>query len=806
MTTIAQDVRFALRTLMRRRAFAAIAIITLALGIGAATSIYTVVDGILFRPLPFRDAGRLIAVWETYPRWRKEPILKRSWDRIGLSIPEYIDWRAAQQSFSNVAIWGFDGRMLGEGASRELVSLTTASASFLDVLGVRPALGRFFLPGEDVVGGAPVTVISYENWQSRFGGNPSVLGRVVHFDEGTYTIIGVLPKGLSLDHGEATSPFWMPVGQDSANARERGNRAYAALARLKPGVPMVAASVEAERLLRGERKREEFGIRLQDWQSDQTRKVRSPLLLLLGAAALLMLIACVNVATLLLGEAATRQQEMAARVAMGAGRRRIVRQLLTEGFVLAMAGSVFGALIAWSGTRLLVAMAPQNIPGLLDVRIDLRVLGFAIAAALLVGMIVGLAPALMLAESNPAEILRGGSGQSARGRGSLQRTLVAVELALSVVLLVAAGLMSRTLQKLTAVDPGFRTENLLVVKLLAPESVSRDPESVNRFYDAVSAGIRGISGVTGATAINTYPFGGGSSSTSFIKEGEPEKSVPGQPAHETQQRTTLPGYFEVMGIPLLAGRAYSRSDGAGAPFVVVVNETLARRDWPGESPIGRRVKFQNEWREIIGIVGDNKFGRLSADAEATIFAPLAQRRSRGLALMVRGQHDPRPLIEPIRQVIQSIEPSAVVRGSDLMTDLVRNSFAEERYRAVLIVLFGVVAATLAAAGMYGVTSRAVARRTREMGVRMALGANPAAVTGLMVRHSLAGVAIGVACGLAASLLLAQYLAQFLYGITPTDPLTYLVMLTFLAGVSVVASWLPARRAGRVEPAVVLRGD
>ncbi len=806
MSTLAQDVRFAFRTLLRRRAFAAIAIVTLALGIGAATAIYTVVDGILFRPLPFRDAGRLIAVWETYPHWRQDPILQRSWDRIGLSIPEYADWRAAQQAFSDVAIWGNDGMMLGEGASRELVGVTTASASMLDVLGVRPALGRFFLPGEDVLGGAPVTVISYQNWLARYGGDRSVLGRAVHFDEGTYTIIGVLPEGLSLDHGEATSPFWMPVGQDSANARERGNHDYPALGRLKPGSSLAGAAAETERLVRGGRKQEEFGIRVQDWQGDLTRTVRSPLLLLLGAAALLMVIACVNVATLLLGEAATRRQEMAARLAMGASRSRIVRQLLTEGFVLAAAGSIGGVALAWSGTRLLVALAPSKIPGLLDVHMDLRVLGFAIVTALLVGMVVGLSPALTLSESNPAVILRGGSGQSARGRGSLQRTLVAVELALSVVLLVAAGLMSRTLQKLTAVDPGFRTGNLLAVKVLIPPATVRTPGAVTRFFEETAGRIRGMPGVTGVTAISTYPFGGGSSSSSFIKEGEPEVDTPGQRAHETQQRTTLPGYFEVMGIPLLAGRAYGHDDGAGAPFVVVINETLARRDWPAESPIGHRVKYQNEWREIIGIVADNKFGRLSAAVEATIFAPLAQRRSGGLALMVRAQHDPRPLLEGIRQAVQVADPNAVVRGADLMSDLVKRSFAEERYRAVLIVLFGVIAAVLAAAGMYGVTSRAVARRTREMGVRMALGANPAAVTGLMIRHSLAGVAIGVGFGLAGSLLLARYLAQFLFGITATDPLTYLSMLLFLGGVSVLASWLPARRAGRVEPAVVLRGE
>jgi predicted permease len=806
MGTFGQDVRFALRTLRRRRAFATIAIVTLALGIGAATSIYTVVDGILFRPLPFRDAGRLIAVWQTYPEWRKEPILRRWWDEINLSIPEYQDWRASQGSFRSVAIFGSSRMMLGEGSAREAIELSLVSASMLDVLGVEPVLGRFFLPGEDVVGGAPVTVISYDTWQARYGGNPSVLGRPVHFDEGTYTIIGVLPRGLSLQHGEATNPYWIPVGQDSADARERGNHDFSALGRLKPGVSMAAASQEFDRILRGDRTAAKYGVRLEDWQADQTRQVRSPLLLLLGAAALLMLIACVNVATLLLGEAATREQEMAARVAMGASRGRIVRQLLTESFVLAGAGSVGGALLAWSGTRLLVAMAPARIPGLLDVRMDLRVLAFAIAAALLVGMLVGLAPALTLAESNPAGIMRGGSGQSVRGRGSLQRSLVALELSLSVVLLVAAGLLSRTLEKLTAVDPGFRTANLLAIRMSLPQDRTRDPAAVNRFYTESIDRIRAIPGVSNATASSTPPFGGGSSSTSFLKEGESDADDPGRRNHEAQQRTTLPGYFDAMGIPLLAGRAYGEEARAGAPLVVVINETMARRDWPTESAVGHRIQFQGEWREIIGIAADMKFSRLSTSPEATVFSPLAQRQTSGLTLLVRGRNDPRPLLGAIRRVVQSAEPNAVVLGSDLMADLVKRSFAEERYRAVLIVLFGVIAAVLAAAGMYGVTSRAVARRTREMGVRMALGANPASVTGLMVRHSLAGVALGVTVGLGASLLLAKYLGQFLYGVKATDPVTYLTMLVLLGGVSLVASWLPARRAGRVEPAVVLRGE
>jgi putative ABC transport system permease protein len=799
-----QDVRFALRTFARKRAFATIAIATLALGIGAATSIYSVVDGILFRPLPYRDAGRLIAVWQTYPQWLKEPILRRSWDRIPLSIPEFWDWRATQTSFSSVAIWSGGAMMLGDGDSREQVRQTLASASLLDVLGVRPALGRFFLPGEDVVGGAPVTVLSYENWQSRYAGDPGVLGRAVHFDEGTYTVIGVLPKGLSLTHGDPAAPFWIPVGQDSANARQRGNHSFPALGRLKPGVTLAAATAETERILRGDRKPEDLGVRLQDWQSDLTRDVRKPLLILFTAVGLLLLVSCVNVATLLLGEATAREQEMAARMAMGAGRTRILTQLLTESVVLAGVAAVVGATLAWGGTHLLVALAPPRIPGLLDVRVDLRVLAFALAASVATGIVFGLAPALTLARSGPAMILRGVSGQSVRGRGSLQRTLVAVELALSVILLVGAGLLSRSLAKLTSVDPGFRTANLLALRVSLPRAKARDTLFTGQFFRAALERLGAVPGVVAVTASTTHPFGGGSSSSSFLKEGETED--PNARKHEAQQRTTLPNFFQTMGIPVLAGRTYTDADQSGAPLVVVVNETMARRDWPNESALGRRVRFQGEWREIIGVVGDIKFGKLSGDYEATIFAPHAQRPTAGLTLLVRTRDERLTPLEAFRTAIHDIEPSAVVLGADRMSDLVKRSFADERYRTVLISLFGLIAAVLAAGGMYGVTSRAVSRRMREMGIRIALGANARSVTGLVVRHTLAGVVIGAAIGVAAALAAAQYLAPFLYGIKATDGSTYIAILVFLVVVSILASWLPARRAASVQPASVLRSE
>jgi predicted permease len=429
---------------------------------------------------------------------------------------------------------------------------------------------------------------------------------------------------------------------------------------------------------------------------------------------------------------------------------------------------------------------------------------FALAASVVTGVVFGLAPALTLARSGPAMILRGASGQSVRGRASLQRTLVAVELALSVILLVGAGLLSRSLAKLTAVDPGFRTDNLLALRVSLPRAKARDTLFTRHFFRDAVERLAAVPGVVAVTASSTHPFGGGSSSSSFVKEGETED--PNVRHHEAQQRTTLPTFFAVLGIPVLAGRTYADADQSNAPLVVVINETMARRDWPNESALGRRVKYQGAWREIIGVVGDIKFGKLSGDYEATIFAPHAQRATSGLTLLVRTRDESLTPLEGFRGAIHDIEPSAVVLGADRMSDLVKRSFADERYRTVLISLFGLIAAVLAAGGMYGVTSRAVSRRMREMGIRIALGANARSVTSLMIRHTLAGIVIGAGIGVVGALTAAQYLTPFLFGIKATDGPTYVAILIFLASVSVFASWLPARRAGRVQPASVLRGD
>jgi predicted permease len=517
--------------------------------------------------------------------------------------------------------------------------------------------------------------------------------------------------------------------------------------------------------------------------------------------AVLLGIACVNVAVLLLGEAVTRQHEMATRRALGASAWRLVRQTLTESLVVGLAGGVVGLAVGAWGTRGLVALAPPSIPGLADVSMNLRVLGFALCIAIITGVLFGLAPALLSSGTAPALLLRAGMGQSRRRRGALQRILVAAELALSVVLLVGAGLLGRSFEKVTAVDPGFRTEHLLVARVALPRAVVGDTARVTRFYTGLVAELRALPGVTGATLGTQPPFSGGWSSTMIRREGEPD-SV----GHETQQRIVVPGYFATLGIPLLAGRDFSAADRGDTPEVAIVSEALARRDFPTESPLGKRVLFHDRWRTIVGVVGDVHLQKLSRVLEPSIYTPAAQNGTATMEALVRTAGDPSKLTGTVRATVRRTEPRAALWTLDQMSDLMERSFADERYRTMLIALFGVVAVILAAVGMYGVTARAAARRQHEIGIRLALGATSGSVVRLVIGQTLAGVAVGVAIGLLGAFATGPLLSPFLFGVHAMDAVTYTGIVAFLVCVSLTASWLPARRAGRRELAEVLREE
>jgi putative ABC transport system permease protein len=816
MTWILQDIRFALRTLRRRPLFTAVAVTTIALGIGAATSIFSIVDGVLLRPLPFREPARLVAVWQTFPAWKKEPMLAYMWDHITLSLPEFRDLRDKATSFASVGAWAGGSVLLVDGDKTEQVTTLRVSATLLDVLGVRPYLGRMFLPGEDVPNAPPVVLVSYEQWQSRYGGRPDILGTVVHFEEKPQMIIGVLRPRFTIGRSErrdgGAPAFWTPVGQNSgSDYNERTNHSYRTIARLRPGVTMERALQEATILLRDPKKGDAEGTRLVDWQWDQTREARAPLFVLLGAVGLLLMVACANVATLQLGEATTREHEMAARQALGAPRARLVAQLLIESLTLAFAGGVLGAALAWGGTRLLVALAPGRIPGIDAVTMDGRVLAAATLAIVLTGILFGLMPAVMLSRAGPGALLRGGAGQSARGPGTLQRTMIAAELALSVVLLVGAGLLTRSFDRITRVDPGFTEENLLVVQTSLPRSLTRDTATIRAVYDAAVSRMRSLPGVESATQMTHVPFSGGFSSSSIVVEGEdgvvPRSPIPKDARrYEAQQRTAEPGSFAVMRMPLLAGREFTVVDRGGAPNVAIVSEALARRNFPSGSPIGKQVYFQGAWRTIVGVVGDVRYSRLTKDVEPTIYTPFAQRDMWSRTIVVRTAGDPLALSQSVRRALLETDSRLVLTKVSAMDELIRRSFAEERYRTMLISLFGILAVVLASVGMYGVTSRAVARREREVGIRLALGATEWRIVRQIVSYTLAGVGVGIAAGMAGSFALGRAITPFLFGVSATDPATYIAILTLLTAVSIAASWIPARRAGRIAVMRVLRGE
>jgi putative ABC transport system permease protein len=803
MLTLIRDVQYAFRSLRRRPAFSLVAIGTLALGAGAATSIYSVVDGILLKPLPYRESDRIVAVWQTYPHWRNEPVLALTWDRITFSYPEYTEWRAHQRSFVDVAIRRNSSTRIGSGETLESVQLTQATASIFNVLRVSPALGRFFTDAEDVRGGPPVVVLSYECWMKRHGGDPSILGTSVRFQRGTYTVIGVLPPGLSLEHGVPAHPYWIPLGQDTTSATAPRNHSFPALGRLKPGVSLAAAAQELERINDSDKHWSEHGAHARQWQMDLTRNVRKPLYLLLAAALVLMLIACVNVATLLLGEATAREHEMAARVALGANRGRLIRQLLTESVVLALAGAALGAILAMGGTKLLVALAPAELPGLANVAIDLRVLAFALSLAVATGLLFGLAPAIAMVRRDPASLLRGGRGQTRRRGMQLQPMLVAFELGMSFVLLVGAGLLTRSMLRLSAVNPGFQRDNLWGVQL---SLAGRDSFARHDFYVRATQRLAALPGVVGTTAQSHLPFTNSWSSSSI--EREQDVGRPDVRSREAQQRVVMPGFFRLMGIPLRAGRDFSDADRAGATRVMVVSETMARRDWggPNASPLGQRVRYQNNWWEIVGVVGDVRFRKLSSEIEATVYTPHAQRVAAEMSLLVRTRKDAVLPETVVRSALRELDANALLTRVDKLPELVERSFAHERYRTALISLFSVIAMILAGAGMYGVVSRAVGHRRRELGIRMAIGAAPGAVMRLVVASSMAGTVLGLVAGGGASLLLTPYISEFLFAVSALDVTTYVAVAMVLAGVTLLASWIPARRAARVAPAVVLRED
>ncbi len=819
MDRLRHDLRFALRGLLRRPGFAAVVVLTLALGIGANSAIFSVVNGVLLRPLPYDRPGEIATIWV---RWPGNP-------QGELSQPEYWDLREQNHSFTRLAAYT-DGSLTLTGTGEpERLRAGYMSADALPLLGVAPARGRAFSTDDDRPG-TPVAVLLGDGlWRRRFGADPSIVGRTLTLDDHPATIIGVMPAGFQLptQYAGPGAEIWAPLQLDPAIDRsERGWHWVNVLARLRPGVDISAANLEvgalASRMLEtypGEYK-PAFGGFAVIAADDLVGEIRPAILVLLGAVGLLLLIACANVAGLLLGRAEARQREIAVRTALGAGTSSLVRQLLTESVVLALAGGVVGALLADWGVRGLVAAAPPTLPRLDAVHTDGWVLGFTLVVSMLTGILFGLVPALQAARPDlTAALAEGGRSGSSAGRQRFRRGLVVAQIALALMLVTSAGLLIRSFVRIRGVDPGFDPSRLLTAEIELSAVRYDTPAKIRAFYGDLVHRLEALPGVRSAAAVRALPMTGRLEigDWSFIVEGRhANPPVPADRIAADWQALT-PGYFETLRIPVLQGRTIEEQDRSGAPEVIVVNRTLARLAWPGQDPIGQRVLLggggvDSVWRTVVGIVGDVRHRGLTVQPRPEMYLPHGQfpagtgTPQRTMRIVLRAAGDPNALTNPLRATLAGLDPSVPLVDVQTMDQAMGNWAAERRLTMILVAAFAALALTLGAVGVYGVMAHLVVQRTREIGIRIALGALPREILGLVLRQGAWLAVAGVAIGVVGALAVSRVLTGLLFQVTPTDPLTYAGTALALLGVATFAALVPALRATRTDPVEALRSE
>jgi putative ABC transport system permease protein len=808
MQTFWHDLRYGLRMLVKNPSFTAIAVLTLALGIGANTAIFSVVNSVLLGPLPYSDPDRLAIVWESSPRN----------DRNVANPANFMDWKEQNSVFSDMAAFA-DSRtvLVGEGEPEE-IPMQFATPNLFSVLGANALLGRTWAPGDGEPNQPAAVVISYGLWQRRFGGDPGIIGRKVNLNYQDTTVVGVMPAGFKwfIKKGSLTAKeaeLWTPFRITTENRVRRG-RFMTVVARLKPGV--TAEQAHAEMTTIGGRLEQQFHDFNADWgvnvvplRTQLTGDIRTPLLVLLGAVGFVLLIACANVANLLLARAASRQREIAIRAALGARRWRVIRQLLTEGLPLAMLGGSLGLLLAWWGTTLLTSLSPPELADLSSVKINLTVLGFTLVVSVLTGMIFSLAPSLQSTRFNLNDSLKegvkGGSG-GGPNTNRLRSLFVVAEVALALVLLVGAGLLIRSFQRLQSVDPGFAAENLLTMRVVLPgRKYDQDGKIISFFQQAVER-IKALPGVESAGAINFLPFAGPPAGTDFVIDGLPAPAPGSEPV--TQVCVTDARFFNTMQIPLKRGRLFSNDEATQPRSVVVVNEALVRRYFPNEDPLGKRIKIfmkeENTFSEIIGVVADSKHKSLEGVVEPMSYWPHPELAYPFMTLVIRSSGDAAQLGNAARGVIQSLDKDQPVSDVRTMASLLDKSIARASFSTMLLTVFAAVALVLAAVGIYGVISYGVSQRGHEIGVRMALGAQTADVLKLILRYGMTLVVIGLVIGLVAAFALTRVMATLLFGVTPTDVLTFASVSALLLVVALLACYIPARRATKVNPLTSLR--
>ncbi|HEX8140371.1 MAG TPA: ABC transporter permease [Pyrinomonadaceae bacterium] len=807
MSVLWQDLRYGFRMLVKRPSFTVVAVLTLAFGIGANTAIFTVVNAALLRPLPYREPDRLVHLWETKQQTQ--------FGQREASYPDYLDWRDHTQAFEGMA--GYSRRsfaLTGRDAPDRFAGAAVTDG-FFRVLGVEPIIGRSFQPGEDQTGAARIVLLGYGLWQRRFGGDPNVVGQSLVLNGTSYTVIGVLPQ--SFQFAPAGEPeMWVPLSPSPEQMSRRFMHWLNIVARLKPGVTREQAEGElgavAQSIAQGyPDSHTGTGIRLVPLHEQITGRVKPVLLVLLGAVCFVLLIACANVANLLLARSAARQKEIAIRTALGASRLRLVRQLLTESVLLSVMGGIAGLILAQWGVELLIAAIPESqlssMPYLRGLGIDSKVLLFAMAVSVLTGLVFGLAPALQSSGLSLQESLKeGGRTSGMQVRQGLRGLLVVTEIALALVLLVGAGLMMKSLYRLLAVDPGFATENVLTMRVSLPMTKYPEDGNVIAFHEQLLPRIESLPGVKGAGTVSVLPLLGGNT-TRLLVEGRPAPP-PGEEL-EANFREVSTGYFRTMGVPLIAGRNFTERDKVGTPEVVLINQTMAHRLFPGENPVGQRLNFasmQVKGLEIVGVVGDEKVTGLDSATTPVMYVAFLQDPGRTLNLVVRTTSDPLSVAGAVRSEIGSLDPDLAVFEVRTMEQLIDNAPSTflRRYPAFLIGVFAGVALLLAMVGIYGVISYSVAQRTHEIGVRMALGAQRSDIFKMILGQGLLLTFAGVGCGLVAALILTRFLASLLFGVSTTDPLTYLAVSLPLILSAMLACYMPARKATKVDPMVALR--
>ncbi len=802
-----QDMRFGLRMLLKKPSFTLIAVFTIALGIGANTAIFSVVNAVLLRPLPYRTPERIVAIQE----------LNKEGKRVQVTPANFLDWRAQNTVFEHLAALLTRGSNLSGDNGAERIDLAVTSANFFDVFGAQAQHGRLFLPEDEQAGHAAIVVIGHALWQRRYGGDPGIVGQAITLDGTSYTVAGIAPEGFQ--YPDKTQAWLPPVRLAPAInptmdvTQVRGFGFLSAVALLKPGVPLQQAKDEMESITA--RLREQYPqtnnkrfnrvVSLHEHLVGDTSTI---LWLLLGAVCFVLLIACANVANLMLVRATARQKEIAIRTALGASRLRIVRQLLTESVMIAVAGGGFGLLLAWNGVDLLTRLLPKDFPRLQDIGLDLKVLAFTIMVSVITGVVFGFAPAWQVSRTDVHESLKENARGSAGGtRNRLRNLFVIAEIAASLVLLVGAGLLFRTFLQLQSVDSGFNSQRALTVRLSPSGTNFREDPQFIAYYKRVEERLRAIPAVEAAGAINTLPLEKGPT-FGFRIEGRPELPIDQWPG--ANYRNVTPDYFRAMSIPVLEGRPFEERDDASHPLVALINQAAADTNFPGESPVGKRINFgstnnnQPVWFEIVGVVGNVRSIELREEPASEIYLSYLQDVFSGMSFVIRTQIEPAGLAAAVREAIQDVDRAQPVSAIRTLENIVSESVTQPRFNLTLLGIFGVIALVLSAAGIYGVTSYAVNQRTHEIGIRLAVGASERDVLGLIMRQGIKPALIGLVIGLGAAFALTRLMKTLLFGVSATDPLTFAALVVLLLVIASLACYFPARRATKVDPMIALR--